>query len=247
MPIRTKPFLTWREFKSEFDAYLPKRNPCDELRFSDYIFRGQMDADFELVSSFDRIVPSTTTDRTAEFRRWLGFFRYLRRHIGSPIDHLGQDETMSLAQHYGVSTRLLDWTYSPYVAAFFAFFDSLRLRRDDDGDVAICAIHLAGFRKAAAGQFEVIETRGQDNVRARNQLGRFIVNRSKYRSLDQYISEASPETAETLVKFTVPGSERIKALNDLLLMGISPVEIYPDHEGIAMYVRLRQALDGYQL
>lgn len=133
------------------------------------------------------------------------------------------------------------------MAAFFAFFDSLRLRRDDSCDVAICAIHLASFRNVAAGQFEVIETRGQDNIPARNQLGRFIVNRRKYRSLDQHVCEASPDTAETLVKFTVPGSDRIKAFNELLLMGISPVEIYPDHEGIAMYVRLRQALDGYQL
>jgi hypothetical protein len=245
MSIKTKPFPSWREFKAEFDAFLPLRTKGAEPRFSEYIFRGQMDSKFELVSSFDRIVPAKLTDRSAEFERWHKFFKYLRRHIGNSVDHLDNDESMSLAQHYGVSTRLLDWTYSPYIAAFFAFFDSLRLQRDEISDVAVCAIHVASFKKATEGQFQVIETRGRENIRVRNQLGKFIVNKSNFRSLDQYVEKSSPEAGKSMVKFTIPSSERVAALNDLLLMGISPVDIYPDNEGIAMYVRLRQALDGY--
>jgi len=245
MPIKTKAFPSWREFKAEFDAYLPLRTSGVDLRFSDYMFRGQMDSRFELVSSFDRMMPAKLTDRSSEFERWHKFFKYLRRHIGSSVDHLDDEDSISLAQHYGVSTRLLDWTYSPYIAAFFAFFDALRYQRDEWSDVAICAIHVASFKKAAASDFQVIETRGRENIRVRNQLGKFIINKSDFRSLDEYVEKSCAEAGESMVKFTIPCAERVTALNDLLLMGISPVDIYPDNEGIAMYVRLRQALDGY--
>jgi hypothetical protein len=39
-------------------------------------------------------------------------------------------EIAALAQHYGLPTRLLDWTYDPYVAAYFAAVPQDRLRAE---------------------------------------------------------------------------------------------------------------------
>lgn len=50
---------------------------------------------------------------------------------GSKID---QWELMAMAQHHGLSTRLLDWTHNPMVALFFAVCDENNL------DGAVCAL-----------------------------------------------------------------------------------------------------------
>lgn len=44
-----------------------------------------------------------------------------------------------LAQHYGIHTRLLDWTYDIYVAIYFAIIDHLR-KQTDSKNIAIWCI-----------------------------------------------------------------------------------------------------------
>lgn len=87
--------------------------------FSDarWAFRGHGDTDWLLKASIERIAtkPGIAEDYVErEFKRRA--HHYLHDLPGDQEDL----EWLALMQHYGAPTRLLDWTKSPYVAAFFA-------------------------------------------------------------------------------------------------------------------------------
>jgi hypothetical protein len=89
-----------------------------------WVFRGQRDADWELFSSLSRHLRAYVPDRSCWQERETRAIRVFRRKAHNYISDLRilDDDLRCLAlmQHHGAPTRLLDFTKSPYVAAFFA-------------------------------------------------------------------------------------------------------------------------------
>ncbi len=88
---------------------------CDISRFrSPFVFRGLSDASYRLETSLMRLGgPYTVLERhlLRNFRKY-GHGIAAQAHS---VWHL-----LTIAQHHGMPSRLLDWTYSPYVALHFA-------------------------------------------------------------------------------------------------------------------------------
>ena len=108
-----------------------------------WAFRGHRSSTWNLESTIERTV-STRFDfarnQLADFEDRLvrRFQRQAHHFISDPPPYTNMLEWLSLMQHHGAPTRLLDWTYSFYVAAFFA------IEHVNPGDT--CAIWAFDYR-----------------------------------------------------------------------------------------------------
>ncbi len=82
---------------------------------SDYAFRGLSDYSYQLKNSFLR---NCGERPELEYHILRNFRKYARASEQSLSNT--QLRSLVLAQHHGLPTRLLDWTYSPFIAMHFA-------------------------------------------------------------------------------------------------------------------------------
>lgn len=94
----------------------------DKLRRhrSPYIFRGLSDARYDLKTSLVRLGHSPEQTRDLENV----ILRHFKKYAFQNASPDGSEwNWLALAQHHGLPTRLLDWTYSPYIAMHFAVLE----------------------------------------------------------------------------------------------------------------------------
>ncbi|QDU73364.1 FRG domain protein [Bremerella volcania] len=88
-----------------------------------FVFRGQADADWKLQSALERAIGKDwSKDRAKQFEDYSISLFQSKFHLYDK-ENIQPDSKLawlSIMQHYGVPTRLVDFTESPYVALYFA-------------------------------------------------------------------------------------------------------------------------------
>lgn len=121
-----------------------------------YIFRGHVKDSYRLQTSYARefLIPHESWDSRID--EMLDRFRSGLVRIGAPtLDSENRLDWLEYARHHGVPTPCLDFSYSPYVALFFAFtgIDSRAPYRDDLSYSVIYALDVNELAKAWAREF----------------------------------------------------------------------------------------------
>jgi hypothetical protein len=87
------------------------------------VFRGQRNSSWGLVPSIARVCKDFVIEESVAVNQLSKFRKSIRGRVHNEniLTDSNDDEIWALGQHYGLKTPLLDWSFSPYVALFFAF------------------------------------------------------------------------------------------------------------------------------
>ena len=257
----------WKDFVGKVERFSGPRS--DGLEFN---FRGQANAEWSLVPSIVRLFgkdPAVSAQQALAIEK--NACEQFKFHIGPRIrDYCSEQnlvELWMLMQHYGAPTRVLDWTRSPFVAAYFAVADHW------DKDGSIWFINQSLYEGLAWSYFKFgypsqhpqptpadffqtdvdkptylsffSSTYGHDRSIAQQgifSISTYILDDHAPR-MRRVALNSCEQTAQNMGRFTIPAAHKPTFLRHLRSMNIAANALFPGLDGIgrsvAESVRLR--------
>ena len=267
------------KFKKDFEDIENLKKGESTGHISELLFRGHCDASWELSTTLERELRKyfgkktwgevNTTWKDLKEISWEKYHGILQRiapaissltkfeiDVGHEIpkefdwnDPPPEYEFIVHLRHFGFPAPLLDWTVSPYVAAFFAF------NKADENDVAIYSFRehegKGKIRDTRSPHINVLDQYIKTHKRHFKQQSCYTfcyrsddIDIEKLKDKDRfYCSHESiqfQKEQDVLKKYTIPASERKKVMAKLDLMNINSFTLFGSDESLMATLAYRE-------
>lgn len=215
-------------------------------------FRGHSDFSWTLASTFDRLrKPPSEVYLLNKFRQNANIL--LTTQIPK-----NDFDWLFLMQHYGVPTRLLDWTESPLVALFFAIELENKKTIKQDGALWLLYPYLLNNNSTSEknyipafeeedhlGSYTVEKySKGKDkgilpiaaiatrnNPRIQAQLGTFTISHREKKPIEEIGDK------KQVIKYKIPAAAKVSLYKELELLGLNKFQLFPELSSIGEIIK----------
>lgn len=264
--METYDLTSWDEFRPLVDRLRAKYgylHDSSSLR-NDILYRGHADAAWPLATTLERRTPrrfyiaeyaeraamcenelESATGRRWDVPCWPDLLKEIKEKRLGGHAHLPCYDYLVYLRHHGFPSPLLDWSESPYIAAYFALFEPAKAERVA---VDVYVEMPEGMKGGPVGAPE-IRRMGQyvttdERHFAQQAMYTFAVEYDKGRDEHFFcphsvVFERGDPDQDLLFKITIPSSERARALEDLGASNINHYTLFRDEDALVKALAMK--------